>query len=268
MRLEACYSGPFIQKINMKPAMTYKNLILITSSDREHKSTILPNLSSFSYFFFTNLQEYGELGQAFRKTTDDMQKSPYLKNQNPLLDANGNGIANEDRDFIAAAVTLPITAPPSPTFLSVPKPSVLDGTTKATFRVRVTSAETVTGTVLPPNFDPLSPSGNYGEFQFKEVQPDVYEGTYEGFCERGTYTVGFNAQNIGREAISVWTEVTVPISCWDVNADKTVDIIDLVLIGKCLGSSPPASKRADVNGDGTVDIQDLLLVSKHFGCLF
>lgn len=60
-------------------------------------------------------------------------------------------------------------------------------------------------------------------------------------------------------------QFTVTTSRCDVNSDETVNIIDLVLVGKYLGASPPASNRADVNGNGTVDIQDLLLVSKHFG---
>ena len=55
-----------------------------------------------------------------------------------------------------------------------------------------------------------------------------------------------------------------PPTPWDVNADGTVNIQDLVLVASELGQSGEALK-GDVNGDGTVNILDLVLVSSHFG---
>ncbi len=52
---------------------------------------------------------------------------------------------------------------------------------------------------------------------------------------------------------------------WDINSDGTVDIFDLIIVGKHLGESPPTHPGADVNKDGAVDISDLVLVGKHFG---
>ena len=45
----------------------------------------------------------------------------------------------------------------------------------------------------------------------------------------------------------------------DVNADGTVNILDLVIVANALGEAAP-----DVNGDGTVDVLDLVLVANAF----
>ncbi len=58
-----------------------------------------------------------------------------------------------------------------------------------------------------------------------------------------------------------------PLNASDVNADGTVNILDLTLIatyfGETLVGNQPAA--ADANKDGTVDILDLTLVASHFG---
>ena len=52
---------------------------------------------------------------------------------------------------------------------------------------------------------------------------------------------------------------------WDVNQDGRVNIRDLVLVAKDLGSGMPANLRSDVNRDGVVDIRDVILVAQHIG---
>ncbi len=49
---------------------------------------------------------------------------------------------------------------------------------------------------------------------------------------------------------------------WDVNADGQVNVLDLVLVAKSLGSQ---NARADANGDGTINVLDLVTVAKHLG---
>ena len=53
----------------------------------------------------------------------------------------------------------------------------------------------------------------------------------------------------------------------DVNADGTIDILDLVLIASHFGETPTADQvpNPDVNRDGKVNILDLVLVANHFG---
>lgn len=49
---------------------------------------------------------------------------------------------------------------------------------------------------------------------------------------------------------------------YDVNADGTVNILDLVFVASRFGQTDP---KADVNGDGTVNILDLTLIVQHLG---
>ena len=53
-----------------------------------------------------------------------------------------------------------------------------------------------------------------------------------------------------------------PEGPWDVNADGTVNILDLVFVASRFGQIDPS---ADVNADGTVNILDLTLIAQNFG---
>ena len=52
---------------------------------------------------------------------------------------------------------------------------------------------------------------------------------------------------------------------WDVNADGTTNILDLVLVAQELGKTASSDSPVDVNGDGTVNILDLVVVAQHLG---
>ena len=52
---------------------------------------------------------------------------------------------------------------------------------------------------------------------------------------------------------------------WDVNADGTTNILDLVLVAQELGKTESSGSPVDVNGDGTVNILDLVVVAQHLG---
>lgn len=49
---------------------------------------------------------------------------------------------------------------------------------------------------------------------------------------------------------------------YDVNADGTVNILDLTFVASRFGEADP---KADVNSDGTVNILDLTLIAQNFG---
>ena len=98
-----------------------------------------------------------------------------------------------------------------------------------------------------------------------DVSDDRYEKNYANFTERGRYTIEVHAQDALGNMSTPPMITHVDTTPWDVNHDKKVNILDLVLVGRYLGESPAQLTNADVNGDGAVDISDLALVGKHFG---
>ena len=62
------------------------------------------------------------------------------------------------------------------------------------------------------------------------------------------------------------TVITVSsVSPCDINADKTVNIFDLILVAQAFGKQNLSNPRSDVNKDGVVNIFDLILVAQCFG---
>ena len=52
---------------------------------------------------------------------------------------------------------------------------------------------------------------------------------------------------------------------WDVNADGTTNVLDLILVAQHLGEDASANPQSDVNGDGTINVLDLIVVAQHLG---
>jgi hypothetical protein len=54
----------------------------------------------------------------------------------------------------------------------------------------------------------------------------------------------------------------------DVNGDGRVDLKDIALVARALGSSPGSlnwNPACDLNGDGVINMRDIALVARHFG---
>ena len=52
---------------------------------------------------------------------------------------------------------------------------------------------------------------------------------------------------------------------WDVNADGTTNVLDLILVAQYLGEDASANPQSDVNGDGTINVLDLIVVAQNLG---
>jgi hypothetical protein len=80
--------------------------------------------------------------------------------------------------------------------------------------------------------------------------------------------------NIANNKLSEgWIFITIP---GDVNGDRTVDVLDLIMVAKYLGRNPPDGYKpgtiqwyqccnSDVYCDGSIDVLDLILVAQHLG---
>jgi PKD repeat protein len=91
--------------------------------------------------------------------------------------------------------------------------------------------------------------------------------TYK-YTQPGNYTVTLTVtDSVGRtsQASTVIQAFNVTGKAWDVNLDGKCDVIDILIVAKAYGSSPPNPPRADVDGNGKVDVIDILIVAKHYG---
>ena len=65
--------------------------------------------------------------------------------------------------------------------------------------------------------------------------------------------------------VDTWVTVTIP---GDIRVDQIVDILDAIVVGKALGSTPNSGSwnpNADINNDNSVDIYDTLLLAGNYG---
>ncbi len=60
--------------------------------------------------------------------------------------------------------------------------------------------------------------------------------------------------------------VTITVlSVADINADTSVNVLDLVLVGQHWGETgPPGWVREDVNDDGSIDVLDMVIIGQHW----
>ena len=72
--------------------------------------------------------------------------------------------------------------------------------------------------------------------------------------------IGFTVLSIGQNATT--ESGSTNEFPWDVNQDRVVNVLDLVLVSQNFGTD---NAVADVTGDGTVNVLDLVLVAQHFG---
>lgn len=91
-----------------------------------------------------------------------------------------------------------------------------------------------------------------------------------GFA-KGNYTLKAHVEPIeGEEDIADntmyndWVLVTIP---GDVNGDRSVDVLDAVVLSSAFFSKPPEPNwnvNADINGDNSVDVLDCIIFANHF----
>jgi hypothetical protein len=222
---DACRSGSFVSKLSPPPAG--KERIVMTSALPTQEAVISSNLS-FSFFFWDGIFNGKELGNAFVYSRDQVPVQ-----QNPQLDADGNGKANEPSDETLAGKRKvrrgykPETD--SPYIYTISPPQVIHNETSAVLKAGVsymkdgTAIRRVWAVITPPDFMPESPNTPITDIPTVELtDPDndgMYEGIYSNFTKNGIYNIQICAvNNLGVYALFRRTTV---MKASDYIADKT-----------------------------------------------
>ncbi|MDC0464970.1 chitobiase/beta-hexosaminidase C-terminal domain-containing protein, partial [Pseudomonadales bacterium] len=149
---DACQSGTFVEGL-LPPSGSDR--IVLTSASNQPALFLEGGVLSFSYQFWAAVFYKGKFYDAFLAARDQMQSE-----QRPLLDANGNGIANEkaDRALVQNIVIGrgAVAASVPPELQAVSPPQTLNGETSAVIEVgSITALNPITrvwAVMVPPNF--------------------------------------------------------------------------------------------------------------------
>jgi len=100
-----------------------------------------------------------------------------------------------------------------------------------------------------------------------EDKINVTATTPDGLEKNVSYTLTTNDIDATKVRMPDITITPVEICPEDVNGDGFIDIQDLILVGKCLGSTVADGDctHSDVTGDGNINIFDLVRVGRCFG---
>jgi hypothetical protein len=270
---EACFSGSFIAELKNESMVDSKRIIM-TSASNEDAHILNNGLLSFSYQFWASMFETPYVYAAFTQATSMMKAY-----QSPLLDADGDGIANEKKDSLIAHFLKigndDAVLSERPKIKMNQKCLVLNGKTSHNFIteqiVSLQPIQKVWATIIPPK-ESLPATGN-PIYSVPEIvlestgNEGQYSGIYSEFYENGLYIVSIYAQNL-EENISIPAIVRVfsgDTSQWqgDINMDQRIDLSDVILGLQMLSDINAIETCTTVvscNGDDIIDMMDILYI--------
>ena len=191
---DACQSGSFLPLL--KPPEG-KERIVITSSQAEERAWFINGgILSFSYQLWASVFLNANLYDSYT-----VGKNMMAGNQTPLIDANGNGIADEKEDKTLAGDIIigrgRVAASTPPIIGLVSGEQTLYGESSATLWVNnIFSLNKITrvgAIIIPPDYNKESSDVPITDLSTIDlVDPDQdgkYEGNYQGFTQKGTYSI-------------------------------------------------------------------------------
>ncbi|MDG1114008.1 MAG: Ig-like domain-containing protein, partial [Pseudomonadales bacterium] len=196
---DACQSGTFIDGL-LPPDGAAR--IVLTSASNEPALFLEGGVLSFSYQFWAAVFFKGNFYDAYVAARAQMQAE-----QRPLLDANGNGIANEKEDRrLVQGITIgrgAVAASVPPELRDVTPVQTLNGGTSALIEVgEVVSLNPISrvwAVMVPPNFRARAadePVTELPSFELTDVNGDgIYGATYTQFTNNGTYKLQLYAKD-------------------------------------------------------------------------
>jgi Leucine-rich repeat (LRR) protein len=216
--IEACHAGSFIRKPG---SIAKAGRVVITSSNEEWDAYASRDGAHFSDHFLTNLHQMRDLAMSFADARSAvMRLYPY---QQPWLDANGDGNANQSEDLVGAAQrgfifpgTLSEDAWPPYLLTTTPVITATEGHGAITVEARDNqSIGAVWAVIYPPSYTVVAGTDELiaEELITLPLQPqgdNRYSAGYSSFTEPGSYRILIQAtDNDGLQARPV--EVTVQV---------------------------------------------------------
>jgi len=128
------------------------------------------------------------------------------------------------------------------------------GTSDGFYGLEIASAKEGNASTFEANDVPIKPK-SVNQFNIDWSNLSINEGA----------TINIDSNGDGNFDKTVNSGAIYTLYPWDVNSDGVVDDLDLSIVIKHFGESPPSDPKADVNKDGNVNILDLVLISQHFG---
>ena len=229
--LECCYSGSFIQDLS------HPRRIIITSAGNEPYNTDSSGRISLSRYLFSRMTQGNSILKAFAYAKNQLTSKKF---PSPLLDDNGDGLANNTDGLIASTSFMTgILQWGRPEIASVKISSILNARSSLPVEITVEShakdIQKVWAQIIPPA-SPIS-SGihtiHFPETELTYKQDNRYSGTIDHLSYDGTYTVLLYAK-------SVTNEISDPRECF----------VRVTNVGR----------KIDFDGDGHASLEDLIVV--------
>lgn len=213
---DACDSGSFQNALVPDDGM--ERTIVTSTSPGENAVFIGQGSISFSNYFWTHVFNGLSVGQAFQLASEALGNT--VEHQHPLVDANGNGEANEASDFdvlgsafLGNGTDLESDAP---TIASVSMAQTISGNNATITASGVNDEDGVArvwAVVRPPDYRQGSPGNatqELPEFELLAVGDGSYTGSSSIFSASGTWQIAIYAKDaIGNTSVPELTTVVV-----------------------------------------------------------
>ncbi|QTA78797.1 Peptidase C13 domain-containing protein, LVIVD repeat-containing [Desulfonema limicola] len=214
---DACESGSFISSLT--PPENKTRIVMTSTSPQEEAQFITQGTVSFSDYFWTHIFNGLDVGNAFSLAANAM-KEP-TEHQNAMIDADGDGITNEDEDmviadkiFIGRGMKLQGDAP---IIDRVSEDQIIFDTNSATLEAfGVTDEDEISrvwAVIRPPDYKPNSsgdPLQDLPSVDMIQREDNRYDAVYDKFHSPGIYKIAIYARDLmGNTCVPMLTTVTV-----------------------------------------------------------
>lgn len=204
---DACQSGSFLDEIRSE---MFDRIVITSSGAEENAYFVSQGTLSFSNQFWTHIFNGLSLEGAF--TLASQTQSTSFPEQTPMVDADGDGMANSSFDlarlsgqFIGNGTQI-FGSVPTVGNVTVSAPSGSSATVDASNVVDGDGIGRVWMVLRPPGFNPGSPDNPVQDLPTVELARDPgtddYSATFNGFSSEGTYQITVYAQDaVGNTAV-------------------------------------------------------------------